>query len=100
MSTNKNQKENTVEDFLDAETERRGGFTVKLNPKGYKGIQDRLVVLPGRIILVETKRPRGGVIARLQVWWRDRFADLGHEAYIVKNKKEVLQVLDGTFVPS
>lgn len=91
MSTAKEKK---VEDFLDEEVERRGGFTVKLNPKGYKGIPDRLVVLPGRIMFVELKRPRGGVVARLQTWWRDRFRGLGHEAYIVKNQREVLSMLD------
>lgn len=88
-------KEDTVENFLNAEVERRGGFTVKLNPKGYKGIPDRLVVLPGRIMVIELKRPRGGVLAKLQGWWQKRFTDLGHEAHICKNRAEILQVLDG-----
>jgi len=92
MST---EKETDVETFLDKQVERRGGFTVKLNPKGYKGIPDRLVVLPGRIIFVELKRPKGGVLARLQAWWLCRFTDLGHEAVCVKNRAEVLLLLDG-----
>lgn len=88
------QKESTVEEFLIDEVEARGGFTVKLNPKGYKGIPDRLVALPNRLFVVELKRPRGGVLARLQGWWHERFTDLGLEAYICKNTEEVLQVLD------
>lgn len=87
-------KEDTIEKFLNDEVERRGGFTVKLHPKGYKGIQDRLVVLPGRILVVELKRPKGGVIARLQYWWRDRFTALGHEAYIAPTREAVLKALD------
>lgn len=94
MSTRKNEKENTIENFLDDEVRRRGGFTVKLNPVGYRGIPDRLVVLPGRMLVVELKRPRGGRIAELQRWWRVRFTDLGHAAYVCKNKREVLDVLD------
>lgn len=89
-----NVKETVVEKYLDAEVRRRGGFTVKLQPKGYKGIPDRLVVLPGRMLVVEVKRPRGGVTAALQFWWRDRFQALGHEAHIVRNTREVDEVLD------
>lgn len=91
-------KETAIEDYLNSEVERRGGFTVKLNPKGYKGIPDRLVVLPGRLVFVELKRPKGGAVARLQRWWQDRFIDLGHEARIVKNRDEVRALLD-TQVP-
>lgn len=87
-------KEDTVENFLIREVERRGGFTLKLNPAGHKGVMDRLVVLPRRIIFVELKRPSGGVIARLQHWWHVRVKALGHEAYFVKSKAEVLKVLD------
>lgn len=87
-------KEDTVEKFLNDEVERRGGFTVKLDPRGYKGIMDRLVVLPDRMFLAELKRPKGGVIARLQHWWHKRFTDLGHEAHFLKNRAEVLRVLD------
>ena len=86
-------KEIAIEIFLDTEARRRGGFTVKLQPKGCKGIQDRLVVLPGRIFVVELKRPRGGVTAALQYWWQKRFTNLGHEAYICRNRQEVLDVL-------
>lgn len=85
--------EKSVEEFLDDEVRARGGFTVKLDPRGYKGIQDRLVVLPNRMFVAELKRPRGGVLAKLQGWWRGRFTDLGHEAVILKNRAEVLDCL-------
>jgi len=85
--------EKTVEDFLDEQVQLRGGFTVKLNPAGYKGIPDRLVVLPDRMFVAELKRPRGGVTAKLQRWWNKRFTDLGHEAVFLKNHAEVLDVL-------
>lgn len=94
MSTVKD-KEITVEDFLCDEVERRGGFTIKLSPKGYKGIPDRLVLLPGGVIIfIELKRPRGGVFARLQKWWRDRIRHVGAAWAICRTHEEVLQVLD------
>jgi len=85
--------EKTVEHFLDDEVRKRGGFTVKLSPLGYKGIMDRLVVLPDRMFLAELKRPKNGKIAKLQHWWNRRFTDLGHEAVFIKNHDEVLDVL-------
>ena len=87
--------EKPVEDYLDEQAEARGGFTVKLDPRGYKGIPDRLVALPNRLFVVEVKRPKGVVVAKLQTWWKNRFRKLGLEAYTVKNHAEVRQVLDG-----
>lgn len=89
--------EKSVEDYLDEQVVARGGFTVKLDPRGYKGVPDRLVALPGRLFVVEVKRPKGGVVAKLQTWWQRRFRDLGLEAQIVKDHAEVLQVLDDPF---
>lgn len=86
-------KEDAIEKYLDDEVTALGGFTIKLNPKGYKGLQDRLVVLPQAIIIAELKRPRGGVTAELQHWWKNRFRHLGHHAVIVRTKDEVDDLL-------
>lgn len=86
-------RESAIEQYLDERVTALGGFTVKLNPKGYKGIQDRLVVLPGEIMVVELKRPRGGVTAELQHWWKNRFRHLGHRAVIARTKDEVDDLL-------
>lgn len=94
MSIERNTTEDTVENFLDKQVIKRGGFTIKLDPHRYKGIPDRLVVLPGRIFFVEVKRPVGGVVAKLQSWWRDRIRARHHGSYIARTEAEVLQVLD------
>lgn len=82
-------RESAIEQYLNDEVTKLGGFTVKLSPKGYKGIQDRLVVLPNRMFVVELKRPTGGVTAELQHWWKNRFRHLGHAAYIARTKEEI-----------
>lgn len=86
--------EASIENFLRTEVDTAGGVCVKLNPLAYGGIPDRLVILPGpRIIFVELKRPRGGVIAPRQRWWRDRLAALGCEHAFVRSRDEVLALL-------
>lgn len=86
-------KEESIEKFLTDQVADLGGLAVKLNPAGVRGIPDRLVILPGRIIFVELKRPRGGVISKLQHWWADRLRALGHETAFVKTEKEVIDLL-------
>lgn len=89
--------EKSVEDYLVAEVTKRGGFCIKLNPKGYKGIPDRLVILPGGVpIFVELKRPKGGVTAQLQYWWLKRFWSLGYRAMLLDSKQGVDHALRGT----
>jgi hypothetical protein len=47
-------------------------------------------VLPGpRVIFVELKRPKGGVISALQHWWRAQLVGLGCEHYFIKTRAEV-----------
>lgn len=81
--------EKSVEEHLKDRVREAGGFCIKLRPEGYKGIPDRLVVLPDRIIFVELKRPRGGVTAKLQQWWIARLRRLGAEALVVSTREEV-----------
>lgn len=82
--------EEKIEDYLRQRVAAAGGLCVKLNPKGYKGIPDRLVLLPrARVVFVELKRPKGGVVARLQEYWRARLRGLGYDARIISEKIDV-----------
>ena len=65
---------------LEKEIERRlvnivkglGGKCLKWVCPGWQGVPDRIILLPGgRAIFVELKRPKGGVVAPMQTWWRD-----------------------------
>lgn len=89
-------KEASIEDYLRARVADLGGVCIKLSPVGLRGVPDRLIVLPGRVIFVELKRPKGGVIAALQHWWRDRLIALGCEHQYVKTRAEVDALLGET----
>lgn len=89
-------KEASIENLLRLRVDALGGLCVKLNPLGYGGIPDRLVVLPGpRVAFIELKRPKGGVIARRQHWWRDRLVALGCEHWFIHTPEKVCAFLEG-----
>ena len=74
-------KEIKVEDYLVEQVEKNSGECYKLTPPP-KGIQDRLVLLPGGFIaFVEVKRPVGGVTAKLQIYRAERTVFLGQRHY-------------------
>lgn len=70
-------KEESVEDYLVERVQRVGGFAIKLDPKNAVGIPDRLVILPGHVVFVETKRPVGGRMRGAQTFWRNMLLKFG-----------------------
>lgn len=74
-------KEVLVEKYLVDAVVARGGECYKLTPPP-KGIQDRLVLLPGGFIaFVECKRPVGGVTSEIQKFRATRTRILGQKHY-------------------
>lgn len=61
--------------------EAHGGIYLKLPATLYRGIPDRLVLLPGgRVLFVELKTPTGrGRLEKKQAWWAARLTALGFE---------------------
>jgi hypothetical protein len=81
-------RECQIEKSLRIAVDKQGGLCVKLSPMNYVGIPDRLVILPGGVIIFcEVKKPRNSKIARLQYWWRERLLGLGcrHEFILTKD---------------
>ena len=67
MVGTKNQLENEVEGHLRRRVEKAGGLCVKFLPDFARGFPDRIVLLPGGVLVwVETKRPQGGVLSPVQ----------------------------------
>lgn len=70
--------EKEIEVKLRRAVEAAGGWCLKWLCPGWTGVPDRLVLLPGgRIIFVETKRPKGGRLSAMQKWWRKELHRLG-----------------------
>lgn len=83
-------REASVETYLRDQVKAEGGLCIKLNPAGYVGIPDRLVVLPGGwIAFAEVKKPKGGVIGRLQQWWQAELVKLGCRHFWVFTRADV-----------
>lgn len=91
-------RESSIETYLRKRVRDAGGLCIKLVPAGYVGIPDRLVLLPGgRVVFVECKKPRGGVVAPMQERWRDRLLDMGMPHRFVFTREDVDEMME-TFV--
>lgn len=87
---------NTLEKEIEAKLRRavvkRGGFCLKWVCPGWSGVPDRVVLLPGaRIYFVETKRPKGGALSKLQEKWREWLTGLGFEVWTVWDLADLKQ---------
>jgi len=82
--------ERDVERALVRQTTDRGGLCLKLDSASMKGIQDRLVLLPGRIVVfVELKRPDGGRLSVLQKVRRTQLRRMGFPSFVVKDGQDL-----------
>ena len=71
-------REKEIEQSLRRAVLKRGGLCLKLDSSSKKGIQDRLVLLPGRrVFFVELKRPDGGRLSELQKVRRTQLQRMG-----------------------
>lgn len=92
--------EKEIEQKLVDLVKRYGGRCEKLVNAGFAGFPDRTILLPGgKVIFVETKRPKGGRYSALQDKWRDWLHALGFDYYRIKDFEqlklfEMLLILD------
>lgn len=87
-----------LKDTLEKEVERkltnmvkdRGGLCLKWVCPGWRGVPDRIIILPGaRIAFVETKRPVGGKREKLQEWWAEKLKAFGFPHFWISTFEEV-----------
>ena len=79
----KTKSERSLEDAFVLRIKDRGGVCIKL--LGYKGITDRLAILPhGRVTFVELKR-EDGILSDAQLAWHDRLRARGHHVAVISN---------------
>jgi hypothetical protein len=83
--------EKDIEKALGRMIGRRGGLCLKWICPGWAGVPDRIVLLPGgRVIFVELKRPKGGVMSSRQKWWSDKLNKLGFFHLWIQNHSDIL----------
>lgn len=86
--------ERDVEGYLGQRVKEIGGLCLKLDSGSKKGIQDRLLLLPGgRVVFVELKRP-GGRVSVLQKVRQKQIERLGFQTCVVWDKAAVDALLN------
>lgn len=95
MVGTKNQLENEVEGHLRRRVEKVGGICVKFLPDFARGFPDRIVLLPGGVLVwVETKRPQGGVLSPAQKVQHVLLRRLGQRVEVVWTKDQADDLID------
>lgn len=83
--------ENYVEGYLVDRVKKLGGLCFKFT-SGVTGVPDRIVILAGRIVFVETKSSRG-TATRLQLIRHDEMRDRGADVRIISTRELVDELL-------
>ena len=82
--------EKEIEARLTQMVKNHGGLCLKWVCPGWSGVPDRILLLPGGLVMfVETKRPRGGQLSRLQERWADKLRSLGFTSVVVWDRADV-----------
>jgi hypothetical protein len=85
-----NELEKDVEKKLRQMVEKHGGLCLKWVCPGWSGVPDRIVLLPGGVVMfAETKRPKGGKLEPLQRWWQKQLQGLGFWSVVVWDLADV-----------
>ena len=82
--------EKEIEQKLKKMVESHGGLCLKWVCPGWAGVPDRIVLLPGgRVVFVELKRPKGGKVSKLQLWWLKKLIWLGFQVWIIWDSEDL-----------
>lgn len=82
--------ESEIEHKLVEMVKRHRGYCLKFVSPGSAGVPDRILLLPGgRAVFVETKRPYGGRISKLQYYWKKKIERLGFEHWFVWSAEDI-----------
>lgn len=82
--------EKEIEAKLVKMVKQTGGWCLKWVCPGWSGVPDRIVLLPGaKVIFVETKRPKGGRVSRLQEKWGEILTGLGFLWFVIWNEEDL-----------
>ena len=85
-------KESAIEKYLTTCVKSLGGYSIKLN--GDVGIPDRMVLLPGGIILFVELKTVIGRLSPLQKNWKKDLEKLGFIHLILRSKEEINLALE------
>lgn len=87
--------EYAVEDYLVKRVKALGGICLKADQIPGQRFLDRICFLPrGAVLVVECKRPKGGVVAAHQRVIAERLTALGHKVRVARSKEDIDDLLE------
>lgn len=87
-------REKHIEKTLMKRTTEKGGLCLKFTSPGFRGVPDRIVLLPGgRLIFIELKAP-GKVPRKLQKTVHGMLRDLGFKVAVIDSPDEIEGALE------
>lgn len=72
---------------------KAGGYLLKWTSPGNKGVPDRILIMPDRIIFMEFKN-RTSKLTSLQEVWQERLTRLGHAHAVIRTKEHFMSLLN------
>ena len=86
--------EKQIEAYLVKKVKEKGGIAYKFTSPQNRGVCDRIVVLPGRVIFVEVKQPKGK-LSELQKRFEDTITGYDLEYACLWDKDDVDNFMRG-----
>lgn len=94
-----NVLEKEIEAKLVKAVKDAGGYCLKWVCPGFAGVPDRIILLPGgRIVFVELKRPKGGVLSARQKWWGRKLWSMGFTYWTIWNLEDLADFMDNVWL--
>lgn len=91
--------EKSIETKLKKEVEKMGGLCLKWVSPGFSGVPDRKCLLPGGFEwLVETKKPKTGVLSERQKLVHGQLRALGFKVDVVWSMKQLNDLLTRMYI--
>ena len=88
-------RESDIERRLISAVQKEGGLCLKFAPPGMVGFPDRLVLLPGGLVVfVEVKKP-GKKPTNLQVHRHGQLRSLGMRVYLLDDQEQIKNIMRG-----
>ena len=82
-------KEKTIESYFCQQAEKFGYVTFKIIGLGHNGIPDRLLGAEGKLYVVELKKPKGGIISKIQEIVAKKLSKVGVKVHYLFTKQDV-----------
>ena len=87
-------RESTIEARLVKEVRKLGGLCYKFTSPGAPGVPDRIIILPGGLVVFVELKTEIGRLAKIQKWQIEELRKRGANVRVLKGIDQVLEFLE------